>query len=115
MLKVNIEFRKGILFVRLKGSLNNSTCFKLDDNLKELVNKVAIKYIVFNIEELVDIDLEGISNLLSYNLILKGNGGKALVCGLKNDLVKYKINNSRMLNYMFEVSDELGAINVINI
>lgn len=115
MLDIDFEFRRGILFVRLNGILSDNTYSKLDDSLKNLVDREIIRYVVFNIEELRYIDLKGIEALLNYNLILNQNGGKALVCGLKNDLVKHRINNSRMLDYMFEVSDELGAINAINI
>jgi hypothetical protein len=41
------------------------------------------------------------------------NDGKAMLCGINNSLVRYRINNSRLLNYMYEVSDELSAIKVI--
>lgn len=115
MLDINIEFRKGILFVRLRGILSDNTCLKLDCNLKEIINQMIIRYVVFNIEELSYIDLKGINTLLNYNLTLNQHGGRALLCGLKNGLVKHRIANSQMLSYMFEVSDELGAINAINI
>ena len=114
MLDINMEFRKGILFVRLSGILSDDTCKQLDKSLEEMVREMSIKYVVFNIEDLIYIDIEGINALLIYDSNLKKNGGKALVCGIKNGLVKYRVENSKMLDYMFETSNELGAINVIN-
>ncbi len=114
MLYINMEFRKGILFVRLDGVLSDKTCIKLDDNLEKMVSEVNIRFIVFNVQELKYIDLMGIKALLKYNNNLNRNGGKALICGIDNDLVKYRVENSTMLDYMFETSDELSAINVIN-
>ena len=100
--------------MRLGGILSDDTYIDLDDHLEEIIKKMNIRYVVFNIEELKYIDMKGIETLLKYNSNLIKNGGKALVCGIKNDLVKLRIENSMMLNYMFEISDELGAINAIN-
>jgi anti-anti-sigma factor len=114
LLDIHMEFRKGILFVRLKGILSDDTCRNLDNCLEGMVMRKDIRYIVFNIGKLQYIDIEGINTILKYNFNLNRNGGRALLCGINNDLVKTRIENSRMLNYMFEISDELSATNVID-
>lgn len=49
MLKINLEFRKGVLFVRLNGSLNDKDSL---DNINSLINEIGFKYIVFNVDNL---------------------------------------------------------------
>jgi anti-anti-sigma factor len=114
MLDIDAEFRKGILFVRLHGSLDKNTCTFLDAYLEPMISKKDVRYVVFNFDNLRDIDMAGINALLKYNTNLLKNEGKAVICNLKNEIVKWRINNSRMLNYMFETSNELSAINIIN-
>ena len=48
MLNVGTEFRKGILFVRLKGHLNKNTIYKLNKRVTNLVKTNGIRNIVFN-------------------------------------------------------------------
>lgn len=115
MLDINIEFRKGILFVRLSGELNKNTVGKLDEEVTSLIKDNGIRNIVFNIVELKSIDIKGINALLYNYEIIKNNKGKGCVCGINNTLVSHRIKNSRLLQYMYETSDELGAFNIINL
>lgn len=115
MLTINTEFRKGILFVRLEGILSDDTCDNLRILLDDIIGSNNVCFVVFNIEKLNYIDLDGINLLIKYNKLLEQKKGRALVCGISNELVKIRITNTNMLDYMFETSDELGAINVINL
>lgn len=113
MLEIDMEFRKGILFIRLSGKLDKTTIGKLNREVTELVKDNGIKNIVFNIDKLTSIDLKGINSLLYNYELSRMNDGKAMLCGVNNSLVRYRISNSRLFNYMYEVSDELSAIKVI--
>lgn len=115
MLDINMEFRKGILFIRLKGFLNEKTVNKLKEEVTDLVSENGIRNLVFNLEEVTNIDVKGIDALLKNYQLCKNNDGKTLVCNLDNSLVKHRIYNSRLLNYMYEASDEISAINVLNL
>lgn len=115
MLDINMEFRKGILFIRLIGVLNEKTISKLEEEVTELVLENGIRNLVFNLEEVTSIDVKGINALLKNYKICKKNDGKTLVCNLDNSLVKHRIYNSRLLKYMYEASDEISAINVLNL
>ena len=53
MLKTNMEFSKGILFIRLKGDLNKNT-------IKGLIDS-DFKYIVLNIDNMYSIDTYSIN------------------------------------------------------
>lgn len=115
MLNINMEFRKGILFVRLVGKLDVSNCNVLDDELKSLIDGRSIKFVTFNVSELDYIDVDGINTILKYYKALSQMDGKALICGVDNELVKLRVHNSMIPYYVFETSDELGAINYINL
>ena len=115
MLDINLEFCKGILFIRLKGILNKNTVDKLKNQVNNLVKENGIKNLVFNISNLKSIDYYGINALINNYELCKINNGKSLVCGMNNNFVKHRINNSRLLKYMYETSDELSAVNIINL
>lgn len=115
MLDINMEFHKGILFVRLSGTLNKDTIDKLSLEVTNFIKENGIRNIVFNISNLDHIDCYGINALLNNYEICKQNNGKSLVCGINEGVVKHRIKNSRLLNYMYETSDELSALNVINL
>lgn len=115
MLSIIMEFRKGILFVRLEGSLTKMTVDKLNNEVTKLIKDNGIRNIVFNISNLTTIDVKGINTLLYNYEICRNNNGKSLVCGVTNDIVRERIKHSRLLNYMYEASDELAAINIINL
>lgn len=115
MLDIDMEFRKGVLFVRLKGELTKDTVDTLNEEVTKRVEKNGINNVVFNIEELSVIDIKGIHALFyNYEVCHKGHG-KTLLCGLNNNLVKHRIEHSRLLKYMYETSDELSALNMIQL
>lgn len=105
MLDINMEYRKGILFIRFIGSLSKATVDQLYD-VDEVLNK-GISCVVFNLEELTLIDDLGLNALWEEYQIVKGNGGVAFLCGLHHHLVKRRLKRSRLLTYMNEIQDEL--------
>lgn len=115
MLDINMEFHKGVLFVRLFGILNKNTIDKLSNEVTNFIKENGIRNLVYNIENLTQIDCYGINALLNDYEVCKKNNGKALVCGINDKVVKHRINNSRLLNYMYEASNELTALNIINL
>jgi len=103
MLNTNIEFRKGILFVRLNGVLDKFTMNELDDTYNLIIDN-KIKNIVFNIDEISEIDNLGIKKL--FNIYNNFN---------KNNLNCYFIKNKIIDNYkkIKEFDTELKAMEVI--
>ena len=88
MLNTNIEFRKGVLFIRLDGVLNKLTINELDSTYNLIVDN-KVKNIVFNINEIVKIDKFGINKLINiYKNVIKNN----LNCYfIKNKLLNKKV------------------------
>jgi len=86
MLKINMEFRKGILFVRLKGVLTKYTYKSLDNYLIPVINNYGIKYIVYNLEALTLIDDYGKASLKKGVDATKSNHGEGGICHAKRFL-----------------------------
>ena len=99
MLNTNIEFRKGILFVRLDGVLDKYTMNELDDTYNLIIEN-KIKNIVFNINEVVKTDKFGINNLFNIYKNINKNSN----C--------YFIKN-KLLNKVNIFDNELKAMEVI--
>lgn len=94
MLKTNFEFRRGILFVRLKGDLNKNT-------IKEL-NVKDFKFIVLNINDMYSIDsycIKYLNNIYKKN---RDKDGKIIICD------KFNISN-RLLKDIPKISEEYDA------
>ncbi len=111
MLEVDMRPIRGILFVRLSGVLNKKNI----DKLKAVIHfqkEVGIKNIVFNINELEDMDKAGKGALIrSLNLCKKSNG-QSFICLNDNANLLNKLKDSVMVSDF--VTDELAAVNLIN-
>ena len=93
MLKTNIQFSRGILFVRLKGDLNKNT-------IKEL-NVKDFKFIVLNINNMYSIDSYSIKYLNDLYR-MKDKEGKMIICD------KYNISN-KLLKNIPKINEEYDA------
>ncbi len=112
MLEIDIRPIRGVLFVRLKGKLNKNNIDKLETEVIKFQKKVGIKNIVFNINELDDIDDFGKYALISsFNLCMK-NKGQSLICLGDNKEMSDKLKD--VFSKFNFVSDELAAVNLIN-
>lgn len=115
MLMINMEFRKGILFVRLKGILTKDTVNKLNKEVLELIKNNGIRNVVINIKELKAIDTKGINSLFYLYELSNRYKGTSLICGIDDEKIMVKIKKSRLIKYMHKVDTELTAINLITI
>ena len=115
MLDIDMEFLRGILFVRLTGSLSSDNCIQLEDKVDKLILENGVRFVTFNLYGLDYIDNKGINTILKYNAALSKMYGKALICGLENSLVKLRIHKNDVTYSLYEVRDEISAINYINL
>ncbi len=105
MLKINMEYRKGILFVRLKGNLNANTSNKFLEYVVPIIKDYGIRYVVYNLGELVCLDETGERALVQAGEEAKTNQGKVLIVNNKiNTVVDYD-----------NVSNELVALNLLKV
>ncbi len=104
MLDINVEFTKGVLFIRLEGILDDSNICNIQDTITKILKEGGIRYLVFNVHNL-KINCE--ENLFEKcEQIIKLNDGKMLICGMEN--------NTNFNNYKC-VNDELTALRVLSV
>lgn len=104
MLAVRTEYKKGVLFVRLRGRINNENYLKKINNL---IEEVGIRITVLNISKLNDVSLENINHMISCKNKLEKKKHTLLICDnniLRNSLFK-KIK---------KITDEIEVFSLIN-
>lgn len=94
MLKTNMEFRKGILFIRLKGDLNKNT-------IRGIIDR-NFKYIVLNIDNMYSIDSYSINYINKLYKIINNTRGKMIICD------KFNLSR-RLLNNIPKIDNEFDA------
>ena len=104
MLRINFEFRKGIFFIRLIGSLNNQNYIKKDKELKELIIKNKFKYIVINTNYLNKVDLDGLNYLLEIFYLTRNIETNLVICD------KFSIFKRLLNNNIPSIKDELEVL-----
>ena len=114
MLNVGTEFRRGILFVRLRGHLNKDTINKLNKRVTKVIKDNGIRNVVFNFTNLKSIDIKGINTIFYNYELCNNNEGRSMFCG-NNDKIRNKLKRSRLVNYVYEIKDELSAIRILNL
>lgn len=105
MLKINMEYRKGILFIRLKGNLNATTAPKFIEYTMPIIKDYGIKYLVYNLNDLLSIDNIGEEALLKGQNEVSLNNGKVL-------LVNNNVNTNVKLEH---IKDELKALELLHV
>lgn len=76
-----MEFRKGILFVRLFGTLSKKTLDTFEEEVKEVIVRSGIKYVVLNIDNLDSISEDGIKKIKQLKKIIKKMDGDFFLFG----------------------------------
>lgn len=109
MLEINLEFRRGILFIRLNGILNKETSIELTRQINRFIKENGIKYFTFNLEGLKELGEEAIDIIReNYQQIVSFNG-KLVLCGLKDK------KTSTILQDLEQSNNELGVFQIIRI
>ncbi len=114
LLEIELEFRKGILFVRLGGILNKKTIGGFNKEVTSLIKETGIRNIVFNMTNLTEIDIDGIEEVYNNYKISHDNDGNTLVCGLNSESIKKSILRSRLLKNVEKTRGEMEAVKIIN-
>lgn len=88
MLKMDLEYNKKILFVKLDGVLNRATSYKVNNYLVPIILKHKVKYLVYNLSLVTDIDETGIDAILNTKSAILENEGKIYLCDVNNSINK---------------------------
>lgn len=111
MLDISMEFKKGILFVRLKGVINGDTSKILENNIIKTIKNNQIKYLLINFEKTKYIDQYGIHTISKIYHLIKLLQGKFIVCGIKT-LINL---STQPLEYLYHVDVEEKSYEVIKL
>lgn len=114
MIDIDIEFRKGVLFVRLVGKLTKEANIKFKEELITLINRSGICNIVINLENVVDIDNLGLDTLFLLKNLVEKNDGHFVICNMPLKIERLIEKRNRSL-YLFKTQNELTALNAFNI
>lgn len=101
MLKMDLEYKSGILFIRLNGALKRNTSYKLNNYIVPVLIKHKIKYLIYNLKELKSIDEQGIDAILNTKCKIRKNKGIICVCEA-NEETKDKMKRLKLKHYFNE-------------
>lgn len=113
-MKIDMEYKKGVLFIRLKGIFNRVNALKFDEEVLPVVLRHGIRYVVLNLDEIETIDTSGIESLINLSDIVSKWDGKTSFCNLNNN-IKSMIENSKVYSCYYESKDELSALGLFRI
>lgn len=105
MLQVRTEYKKGVLFVRLKGRHDNASYLK---KINWIIEEIGIKFVVLNITNLTDISLKSIKKIIDYRKKLIKEKRLLIICDnnpLRNTILK---SSTR------QIKKEIDAFTLIN-
>lgn len=109
MLKIKLEIKHGIFIVRLSGYLDKDTYLKFSNYLLPMVLKQGIKYMLYDLNDLISIDTQGLNALLNGKKAIENNNGFLCICDIPEKMEKYfdKIN-------VLKTSDEFTALKLMS-
>ncbi len=111
MLDIGMEFKQGILFVRLKGIIKKDTAQIIEENITSTIKNNGIKYLLINFENVTYIDKNGIDLIARNYRLIKALNGKFIICGIK-PFINY---NNENLDHLYQIDMEDKAYEVLAI
>lgn len=106
MLDLDCYFIRGVLVIKMKGSLINDTISKFNSVTNSLF-KYGFNNTLFNLSDIYEIDINGYKSLLSNCKEIEKSGRKALFFGIDNKLFDSKSG--------YNISDDINVLNYFNI
>jgi len=107
-LNVNLYIKKQILFIKLKGEMDQLTSDELRLRLNEIIVKYNIKNLVFNMRDVTFIDSSGIGIIIGRYNQLKLIGGKIYLCELNETIERIILLSG--LNRICTIKDTEEAV-----
>lgn len=98
-----MEFRKGILFVRLYGIFNDSNIKIFNDEVREVIISSGIKYVVLNTYGLEEISNNAIKEIKRLKKVIKKTDGDFFLYGGNTRELKKLVNLENELNVFEKV------------
>ncbi len=110
MLYMDLEYCRGVLFVRLDGNLTKRNTYRINNYLAPVILKHRIKYLVYNLFSVSQIDDAGLDAILRTKFAIKSNQGSAYLCEVPEHLKKV-VKRLKMK----ETATELTALEILKV
>ncbi|QQZ10971.1 anti-sigma F factor antagonist [Heyndrickxia vini] len=81
-LSIDLEVKKDVLCIRLKGELDHHTAETLRENVSGAIEKFHIQHLVLNLEQLSFMDSSGLGVILGRYKQIKQKNGEMVVCAI---------------------------------
>lgn len=107
-LNIQMAIRKNLLFIRLRGELDQASTENLKFRVSEIVDKYYIKHIILNLEYLGFMDSSGIGFIIGRYAQIKKRQGKIVICSM-NDIIERIFNLSGLKRICMVASSEEEA------
>ena len=106
MLYMDLEYCKGVLFVRLDGSLTKRNTYRINNYLAPVIQKHQIKYLVYNLFSVSKVDEAGVDAILRTKYEIKKNQGSIYLCevpeNIKNQMKRLRVKQVVSERMVFE-------------
>lgn len=102
-MQISTEYRKGILFIRLKGRIDNGSFIK---SINNIINITDVSYIVLNLKDINDVSLDSIKTINNYNKKILKKKKHLFICDRK-------IRNRLFRDTIPKIENELEAFSLI--
>ena len=103
MLKMDLEYKSGVFFIRLIGKLTKKNSSKINNYLLPVIKKHQINNVIINLSNLKEIDDSGVEAILNVKCIVKLNKGNIRLCGT-NSTILYKLKRLHIKNFLSELA-----------
>lgn len=107
-MNTDIEYKKGVLYVRVSGVLISSKINKFESEIIPLLLGLDSKYVTLNLNGVDLIDKNGINSIIKLSNIVSKNEGKLVICNI-NDNIKSNFDNSDIFDYCFKAKNEITS------
>lgn len=111
---IDIDYKRGILFIRLLGNLTLNNIFKFEEEVIPIVLELTARNVSINLANVNLIDNSFINSFIKISNIVNRFNGKVVICDINNDINDY-IKNSDLFDYCFRSRNEKLASGVFSI
>lgn len=112
MLEINKQVRRGILFIRLEGNIDNGTFTTLGKEINYLLYRQGISNFVFDFTDISKVEESILSKIQCKLVEIFLNCGKVAMCGLKEES-KRKIGYTK--DRLFYVNSNIEAFEYLSL
>ena len=113
-MNTNIEYKKGILFIKIGGSLIRSKTEVFESEVIPIILGLDVNNVLINLSDVELIDNIGINSIIKISNIVNKHDGKVVLCEM-NEYIKGRLKHSDIYDYCFRSKNERTSEGVFNI